>query len=58
MKFKLEIRLGNEAMQTPEDVAEALRGVASQLEDGVPFDNRLIRDHNGNETGSWKVVGK
>jgi len=43
MKFKLEIELGNDAMQTPEDVADALEAVASKLKntgrhEGVVFD--------------------
>lgn len=56
--FVLRIELGNDAMKTGEDVAEALRGVAenisvpSDLEDGDYGD---VRDFNGNRVGSYEV---
>lgn len=65
MKFTLEIKLGNEAMQTVEDVQTALAAlVAGQsmtrhvagnrtFEDG---DGGKIRDLNGNTVGKWEVT--
>ena len=62
--FTLRIKLGNAAMQTPEDVAEALRKTAEYVE-GVGsyegddeevrwhLDAGNIRDLNGNTVGSW-----
>lgn len=51
-QFKLKIKLGNDAMQTPEDVAAALRKVASRLE-GQTLEGR-IRDINGNTVGAFE----
>lgn len=55
-KFTLQINLGNEAMQTPEDVARELHAVADQMalqtdEDGI------IIDPNGNTVGSFTFEG-
>lgn len=52
MTFKLTIELGNEAMQTPEDVASALQDIAERLGYG---DNAasIVRDVNGNTVGSY-----
>lgn len=60
MKFTLEIKLGNEAMQTTDDVAEALRRVASTLIKMVYIselndDAWPISDLNGNKVGSFVV---
>jgi hypothetical protein len=49
--FKLRIELGNEAMQTPEDVVRALRDVAERLEGYSDFHSIIIRDVNGNTVG-------
>ena len=52
--FKLFIELGNEAMQTPQDVAERLRGIAATLdEDHSGYPEGLIRDANGNTVGEY-----
>jgi len=52
-KFILTISLSNDAMQTPEDVAEALRVAASRIESyALP----LIFDLNGNTVGSWEFT--
>ena len=60
MKFRLEIQLGNEAMQTRLDLETALRPLGHNLaymcdppEDG---DEGTIRDENGNTVGKWEVV--
>jgi hypothetical protein len=62
MTFTLKINLGNDAMQTPEDVAEALRNAAVKVAmQGGNFDagdGAGIRDENGNTVGSWKVTGR
>jgi hypothetical protein len=61
-KFTLEITLGNDAMQTPADVRNALRKVADRLERDQdaysPFegeDSGKIMDGNGNSVGKWEV---
>lgn len=61
--FKLKIALGNDAMQTTTDVADALRGVADYIA-GIGdqpngdwhLDAGSIRDVNGNTVGSWEVT--
>lgn len=58
MDFKLTIKLGNAAMQTPDDVAEALRKLAAKMDhtefSGLEFGS--IRDVNGNTVGSWELT--
>jgi hypothetical protein len=49
--FTLTITLGNDAMQTPEDVAAALETIAVQLRTGI--DTKVILDANGNKIGTW-----
>lgn len=53
--FTLEIQLGNAAMQTPEDVALALRELAERLEGSGPTEG-MVRDENGNTVGRWTLV--
>jgi hypothetical protein len=55
--FTLKIRLGNDAMQDPADVAEALERVARELRDSG-FRPTRIKDLNGNTVGEWKLTGK
>lgn len=65
MKFRLEIGIGNDAMLTAGDAAEALRRVAALLEMSaeealeplaVEYPGGvLIRDLNGNRVGRWWV---
>jgi hypothetical protein len=52
--FTLRIGMGNAAMLTPEDVAEALRSVARQLDDG--YGDGAVVDANGNRVGEWLLV--
>lgn len=55
--FELKIKLGNEAMQTPGDVAEALQRVACQVEFRIHVPDMgggQIRDLNGNIVGEWR----
>ena len=57
MKVRVEIELGNAAMETPIDVADALHQVARDLAgDGFPGDSRIIRDLNGNTVGHVELV--
>lgn len=49
--FKLKIELGNDDMQTPEDVADTLEKVVRYLRNGVL--NRNIYDRNGNKVGEF-----
>ena len=50
-KFKLEIEMGNDAMQSEEDVVEALRVIAGKLAGGKR--EGVIRDVNGNTVGTF-----
>jgi hypothetical protein len=52
-RFMLWIQLGHSDMQQGEQVAEALRGVASQLETGQL--TGAVHDLNGNLVGSWSL---
>lgn len=55
-KFVLEIEPGNEAMQTGEDVAEALSEIAEYIRTSEPTawnGEATIRDANGNSVGRW-----
>lgn len=49
-RFTLVIHLGSEAMQTPADVADALRTVAAKVE--LAEGCRIV-DNNGNSCGEW-----
>ena len=51
-KFKCEIELGNDAMQSNEQIARALLDVADAL---LSTDIGNIRDENGNTVGFWEV---
>lgn len=51
--FKLEIEIGNDAMQTTDDVADALRDVLLVLDNGGTYG--IIRDLNGNTVGRWEL---
>jgi fido (protein-threonine AMPylation protein) len=68
MKFTLEIELGNDAMQTPAQIANALHDVEGRLRDthsmlrgnGISFEFtpsgiHPFRDANGNTVGKWEV---
>ena len=61
MKFVVEINLGNEAMNSPHDVADALEKVIRNLrmvdEFGDGFSGRL-RDVNGNTVGTFNLEGE
>lgn len=57
-KFTLEIELGNDAMQTDEDVARALHRLGSWFqENSTMFEQRtgFVLDDNGNDVGRWQV---
>lgn len=60
MTFTIKIELGNEAMQDPSDVAEALERVADDLRDfgfaHILVVDRKIRDLNGNTVGEWGMI--
>jgi hypothetical protein len=62
MKFMLTITLGNEAMQTGDHVAQALRETAERVEqtwgDDLAQYTRIVNDifdANGNNVGRWEV---
>jgi hypothetical protein len=52
-QFTLTIELGNDAMQSGEDVANALVEIAADLRVGQ--ESGRIRDYNGNTVGSWEL---
>ncbi len=62
-RFVIEIALGNEAMQTGRDVADALARIQHRIEDllmpfakhNVGYTEQVI-DGNGNTVGTWKVT--
>lgn len=64
MKFALEITLGNDAMQTGEDVARRLEVTAAKIRANYGIDyidewNGLggyVMDANGNTVGKWTVA--
>ena len=65
MTFKLEIRLDNNAMQSPRDVAHILSSVVqahlSCYVDTDPFEGwegEYIKDKDGNRIGDWAVLEK
>jgi hypothetical protein len=50
--FTIKIEMGNDAMQSPEDVADVLTTqVVPLLEQG--FTNGRVHDANGNTVGTW-----
>jgi hypothetical protein len=62
MRFQLTITLGNDAMQTGDDVAAALHKAAEHV-DGYDLKSKTlpgmvhaIFDANGNRVGNWKVT--
>jgi hypothetical protein len=52
--FRIKIELGNDAMNSPEDVARALRKIADRLEREQWEITNPIRDENGNTVGSMQ----
>lgn len=50
--FKIEIALGNDVMQTPDDVSHALAVTAEKINAGELFSG-AIHDANGNRVGTW-----
>jgi hypothetical protein len=56
-KFKLEIELGNAAMLTGDDVANALLQVAREVRDSDPRDrDGPIFDENKYRVGEWRFT--
>ncbi len=53
---KVRISLGNEAMQTACNVAQALRDTAGKIEEGNTIG--IVVDQNGNVVGNYKITGK
>lgn len=57
MTFRVEIEIGNDAMQTAADLALALKGVAEDLTEAelegrdLSTVHNVIRDVNGNRVG-------
>lgn len=55
MRFDLVIRMGNDVMREPEQVADALEAAATLLR--VGRDAGTIMDINGNTVGEWAFRG-
>jgi hypothetical protein len=51
--FKLDIKLGNDAMQTDADIADALNEVITKLDRGTL--EGTIKDFNGNTVGRFGI---
>lgn len=60
MTFKLKIEVGNAAMETTADVAEALHAVARKIGDTnqTEGESGRILDYNGNPVGTYAFKGK
>lgn len=63
MKFRLEIKLGNEAMRDFADISQALIGMARKFDmrhnadvEIGQWDTSALRDSNGNIVGQWEIV--
>lgn len=59
--FRLEIRLGNDAMKSGDDIQRALALTASAIANrfggmSMPESGGIIRDANGNTVGGWETV--
>lgn len=58
MNFKLHIELGNEAMETWQDLAYVLRKLAKKIDNydcEIEEQNEVIMDYNGNKVGIWGI---
>lgn len=60
--FKIQIVLGDDAMQTPLDVGQAIELLALKLQNmddewlrGLAGQPQAIKDRNGNTVGQWEV---
>lgn len=63
MKFVLEIELGNDAMQTYEQIGTCLARVAARdfIDCNTPAIRNAgygVRDGNGNLVGTWRIEGE
>lgn len=54
--FTLTIKLGNDAMDTPEDVAAILADIAKYMHRNGSWPTSYVRDINGNTVGTICVV--
>lgn len=55
--FVLIINLGDDAMQSAEDIARALQDAARRIRVSSAY-NGSIRDINGNQVGSFDILTK
>jgi len=55
-QFTVTITLGNDTMQGPDDVADALRTLADNLWTDDTGTTHPVRDPNGNTVGHWQVT--
>ena len=61
MKLFVNIELGNDAMKTAEDLAQAVEYIANRIRaayDSAPIQaicNGRVKDDNGNRVGTWGI---
>jgi hypothetical protein len=61
MRFVLEIKIGNAAVETWDDVADLIRKEADKIEGcdrPLVTEHDKIHDRNGNTVGKWEVKSK
>lgn len=59
MKFNVEIIMGNAAMETAEQVADALEDISVRVRmAGITDKHGIIMDENGNRVGTWMFLEK
>jgi hypothetical protein len=51
--FSLSIKMGNETMQSEDDISKALFQVAQKIKTGFAFG--IIMDLNGNKVGEYSI---
>ena len=59
MKFTLEIEMGNEAMETPADIAQTTRLLFSDFfrqHEPAEENHGSFYDANGNKVGTWALT--
>lgn len=54
-QFTIEIELGNDSVQTADDIANILRETADKVDRVEVGAFKNIRDLNGNTVGLWQV---
>jgi hypothetical protein len=53
--FLVSVQMGNDAMQSPDDLASALELIATQVRNRMEYPLPIM-DINGNPCGEWRIV--